>query len=101
MLSNFLRAFHLERGSFPHMTIWILAILLFGFLAWMGYVQGAIRVAIMLLGLLAAARLALPLAPVLKSLVPMVGITNPYLVWLLPPLAVFILVQLVFTAIAF
>jgi hypothetical protein len=55
----------------------------------------------MLLGLLAAARLALPLAPVLKPLVPMVGITNPYLIWLLPPLAVFILVQLVFTAIAF
>jgi uncharacterized membrane protein required for colicin V production len=83
------------------MTIWILIILLFGFLAWMGYVEGAIRVTIMLLGLLAAIRLALPLAPVLKPLVPMVGITNPYLVWLLPPLAVFILVQLIFTAVAF
>ena len=79
------------------MTIWILAIFLFGFLAWMGYVKGAIRVAVMLVGLLVAARLALPLGPVLKPLVSMVGITNPYLVWLLPPLAVFILVQLIFT----
>ena len=56
------------------MTIWILTIFLFGFFAWMGYVKGAIRVAVMLVGLLVAARLALPLAPVLKPLVPMVGI---------------------------
>jgi hypothetical protein len=83
------------------MTIWILTVFLFGFLAWMGYVKGAVRVAVMLVGLLVAARLTLPLGPVLKPLVPMVGITNPYLVWLLPPLVVFIVVQLIFTAIAF
>ena len=99
--ANFLRAFRWNKSSFPDMTIWILAIFLFGFFAWMGYLKGAIRVTVMLLGLVLAARLALPLAPPLKPMVAMVGITNPYLVWLLPPLVVFIVVQLVFTALAF
>jgi hypothetical protein len=82
------------------MTIWILAVLVFAFLAWMGYLKGAIRVAVMLVGLIVAAILALPLAHWVKPLFPMMGVINPYLLWVLPPITVFILVQLIFTGIA-
>ena len=83
------------------MTIWILAVLLFGFFAWAGYAKGAIRVLIMLLGLIVAALAALPLAPTLKPLYPMMGVVNPYLLWILPPVTVFFLVQIIFTGLAF
>ena len=83
------------------MTIWILAVLVFAFLAWMGYLKGAIRVTVMLVGLIVAAILALPLAHWVKPLFPMMGVVNPYLLWILPPITVFILVQLIFTGIAF
>ena len=83
------------------MTIWILAVLVFAFLAWMGYLKGAIRVTVLLVGLIVAAILALPLAHWVKSLFPMMGVVNPYLLWILPPITVFILVQLIFAGIAF
>jgi hypothetical protein len=83
------------------MTIWILAVLVFAFLAWMGYLKGAIRVTVMLVGLIVAAILALPLAHWVKPLFPMMGVVNPYLLWILPPITVFILVQLIFAGIAF
>jgi len=75
--------------------------LTFAFLAWMGYLKGAIRMAIMVVGLIMAAILALPLAHWVKPLFPMMGVINPYLLWVLPPITVFILVQLIFTGIAF
>ena len=83
------------------MTIWILAVVLFGFLAWMGLLKGAIRVTVMLVGLVLAAMLALPLAPLIKPLFSKMGVENPYWQWLLPPVTVFFLIQFVFTAIAF
>ena len=83
------------------MTIWILAVLVFAFLAWMGYLKGAIRVTVMLVGLIVAAILALPLAHWVKPLFPMMGVVNPYLLWILPPITVFILVQFIFAGIAF
>jgi hypothetical protein len=83
------------------MTIWLLAILLLGFFAWTGFTKGAIRVTVMLAGLILAAALALPLAPYIKSLFPLAGITSPYWLWMLPPITMFLLIQLVFTAAAF
>ena len=83
------------------MTIWILAVFLFGFLAWMGLLKGAIRVTVMLVGLVLAAMLALPLAPLIRPLFPKMGVENPYWLWVLPPVAVFFLIQFLFTSIAF
>ncbi|MBI3417112.1 MAG: CvpA family protein [Verrucomicrobia bacterium] len=83
------------------MTIWILAVVLFGFLAWMGLLKGAIRVTVMLAGLVLAAMLALPLAPLIKPLFPKMGVENPYWLWLLPPVTIFFLIQFIFTGIAF
>src|SRR5881396_1237501 len=90
-----------EKLYLVRMTIWILAALLFGFFAWMGYAKGAIRVLVMLAGLILAALVALPLTPVVKPLFPMMGVTSPYLLWVLPPVAVFVLVQLLFAGLAF
>ena len=75
------------------MTIWILAVFLFGLLAWMGLLKGAIRVTVMLVGLVLAAMFALPLAPLLRPLFPKLGVENPYWLWVLPPVAVFFLIR--------
>lgn len=83
------------------MTIWILAVLLFACCAAAGFFQGAIRAAISLAGLFCAAFLALPLGVRIKPLFPMMGVKNPIWLWLLPPLAVFVLISLVFLIIAF
>jgi hypothetical protein len=74
------------------MTIWILALLLFACLAGIGYQQGAIRVAISFIGIIGAALLAGPLARLAKPAVSAVGVANPVLLWLLPPLIVFLIV---------
>ncbi|MEK7707720.1 MAG: CvpA family protein [Verrucomicrobiota bacterium] len=74
------------------MTIWILALLLFACLAGIGYQQGAIRVAISFIGIIVAALLAGPLAKFVKPIVTAVGVVNPVLIWLLPPLIVYLIV---------
>ena len=78
------------------MTIWILALLLFACLAGIGYQQGAIRVAISFIGIIVAALLAGPLAKLVKPAVTAVGVANPALLWLLPPLIVFLVVLSLF-----
>src|ERR1017187_8943112 len=80
------------------MTIWILALLLLAAGAGMGLRQGAIRVAISFVGIIFSALLAWPLSGILRPLLPHVGFHNPVIVWLLPPLFVFVLLFSLFQA---
>ena len=82
------------------MTIWILAFLLLASLAGLGYRQGAIRVAFSLAGILLGALLAAPLAGAVKPIVAVCGVKSPVLLWLVPPLVVFVLILAVFKAAA-
>ena len=82
------------------MTIWILVVLLLASLAALGYRQGAIRVAFSLVGILVAAFLALPLAPLLKPVMAALGVKSLVLAWALPPAIVFIIVNCLFNAAA-
>ena len=75
------------------MTIWLLAFILLGSLAAIGYTQGAIRVGISFLGIIPAALLAGPLAKLVKPAVIALGVSNLALQWILPPFIVFILVM--------
>ena len=83
------------------MTIWILTLLVLGCLAGIGYQQGAIRVAISFIGIIVAALLAGPLAKLVKPAVIAMKVTNPVLVWVLPPFIVFVIVLSLFKVGAF
>jgi uncharacterized membrane protein required for colicin V production len=78
------------------MTIWILALLLLASLAGLGYRQGAIRVAFSLVGILLGALLASPLSGAVKPLVAICGVKSPVLLWLIPPLVVFVIIMVIF-----
>ena len=67
------------------MTIWLLALLVVASLAALGYRQGAIRVSFSLLGIFFGVLLALPLGKPFALILKAVGVTQPVLVWLLPP----------------
>jgi Colicin V production protein len=82
------------------MTIWLLALLWLAILAGLGYRQGAIRVAFSLLGILLGVLLAGPLGKLIKPLIMMVGLKNPMIVGPLAPLLAFIVISLIFKAIA-
>lgn len=82
------------------MTIWILAFLLLASLAGLGWRQGAIRVAFSLVGILLGALLASPLSGTVKPLLVATGVKSPVLLWLLPPLVVFIFVLAIFKVMA-
>ncbi len=82
------------------MTIWMLALLLLASLAGLGYRQGAIRVAFSLVGILLGALLAAPLSGLIKPILSATGVKSPVLLWLIPPLVVFIIVLAVFKLIA-
>ena len=73
------------------MTIWILALLLLAAGAGMGLRQGAIRVAISLVGIIISALLAWPLSGILRPLLPHIGFHNSVVIWLLPPFLVFLI----------
>ena len=78
------------------MTIWLLALLLMGCLAGVGYQQGAIRVAISFVGIVVAALLAGPLAKLVRPVPSAVGVANPVLLWALAPFIGFVLVLTAF-----
>lgn len=84
------------------MTIWILALVLFVCLGMIGYNQGAIRVAVSLVGIIVAALLAMPLShtvvPVLKPVLAVFGVKNPIIIWALSPVVVFAVVLTLFKA---
>lgn len=78
--------------------IWILVVVLLASLAGLGYRQGAIRVAVSLVGIVAGALLAGPLAPLLKPVMAALGVKNPVLAWVIPPFVIFVIVNGLFKA---
>src|SRR6266496_6074030 len=78
------------------MTIWVMAVLLCALFGGLGYAKGAIRMVFPLMGLILAVFLAVPLGPLVKPLVPLVGLKNPIWSILLPPVIVFFLIALIF-----
>ena len=82
------------------MTIWLLALLLLASLAGLGYRQGAIRVGISFLGILAGAVLAVPLGHLVTKLLMSFGLKQPVLDWILGPLIAFIIISAIFKSIA-
>ena len=82
------------------MLIWFLAILCFGLLGSGGQVQGGIKMSISLVGLLLATLLAVPLGPLLKPVLPLLGLGHPVWSWCVPPVIVFILIVLAFASLA-
>lgn len=83
------------------MTIWILAILLLILFGAIGYGKGAIRMIFPLVGLVLGVFLSVPLAPLVRPVVPLVGLKNPVWSWLLPPVIAFFLIAFVFIIIGF
>lgn len=83
------------------MLIWTLAILLFLVVGALGYLQGALRLVVSLVGLVVGLLLAFPLAPLLQKLVPLVGIKHPMWSIIWPPIWAFLLIFLVFIGVAF
>ena len=82
------------------MTIWLLALLLLGSLAGIGYRQGVIRVGFSLVGILLGALLAVPLGKLLRPALMAVGLKNPVLAWLLGPFIVFVVISIIFKIVA-
>jgi len=66
----------------------------------LGYRQGAIRVAVSLIGILAATLLALPLAKLVKLLMGSFGVVNPVVLWILGPVIAFVIISAIFKACA-
>ena len=83
------------------MTIWILTVILFALFGALGYAKGAIRMIFPLIGLVLGVFLAVPLGPVVKPLVPLVGLKNPIWSILLPPVIVFFLIAIFFIIVGF
>ncbi|HWI55839.1 MAG TPA: CvpA family protein, partial [Bacillota bacterium] len=82
------------------MTIWLLALILLASLAGLGFRQGAIRVAFSFVGIVLGALLAVPLGRLLGKLLGVLGVKDPFLVWVLGPVIVFILFSIIFKAAA-
>ena len=83
------------------MTIWILALVLLAAGAGLGLRQGAIRAAISFVGIVAAALFAGILGKQLKPLFPHVGLQNPLVIWLVAPLAAFVVILILFKTVGF
>lgn len=81
--------------------MWILAVLLLGLIAALGYMQGAVRLGVSLIGLFLGVLLAAPLAPAVRPLVAMAGVTHAIWLWVLPPIIVFLIVLFVFMGVSF
>ena len=83
------------------MIIWIMALLLFALFGAVGYAKGAVRMIFPLMGLMLGVFLAVPLSPLVKSLVPLVGLKNPIWSILLPPVIVFFFIGMIFIIVGF
>lgn len=83
------------------MIVWILAVLLVGVVALVGYYQGAVRAAFSFIGLLIAASVAQPLGNVLSPVIAAMGLKQPVALSFLGPIVAFLLVLTIFKAIAF
>lgn len=83
------------------MLIWTLAIGLLVILGAIGFYQGAIRLAISLVGLFLGIMLAMPLGPMLQPLMPKIGVQHPMWTVVWPPIIVLLLVYFVFIGVSF
>src|ERR1051325_8316816 len=82
------------------MIMWIAAIVLVALTVVVGYRQGAIRAALTFIGLVIAALLALPLAPLFAWVFPLIGFKSPLVAQFGAPIIAFFVVSLVFKAVA-
>lgn len=89
------------RVVYGTMLIWLTVLVLVLLFAALGFAKGAIRMFFPLIGLFVGIALALPLSPLVRPLVPMVGLENPIWSILLPPVIVFFLVSLIMVGIGF
>lgn len=83
------------------MLFWLMVVAIFAVLAVTGYYKGAVRSLVSLVGVILATYLALPLSPLLKPLVPKVGLVHPLWSVLLPPAVAFLLLALIFVGLSF
>src|SRR5947208_1684540 len=82
------------------MILWIFAVGLMAVLGLIGYYQGAIRVSFSLVGLLLGAALAMPLAGLVKPILPIVGLSHPILLSFVAPAVVYVLLLVIFKSAA-
>lgn len=82
------------------MTIWILAVLLFGILGGLGRQVGALRMSISLVGVTVALFAAGPLAPHFRKALEAATFKNPVTVWSLAAPLAFLAIMLVFNSLA-
>ena len=73
--------------------MWLLTLLLLACLAAAGWRQGAIRAGISFFGIIFSALLAVPLGKLVAPLVKICGVSNPILLWALPPFIAFVIVM--------
>ena len=78
------------------MTIWLLALVLLFSTAGLGFRQGAIRAGISFFGILTGALLCVPLGRLLRPMAKAMGLSDPVLVWIIPPLVVFVIISVLF-----
>jgi hypothetical protein len=83
------------------MLIFLLTLVVLALAGATGFLQGALRSLITLLGVILGAFLARPLGVHLNPLMPKIGLENPVWAWFVPPVIVFVLFVLVFMGIAF
>jgi hypothetical protein len=74
------------------MTIWMLTILLLASLAGMGLRQGIVRVTFSTVGIVLGAILAVPVGRLIRPAAAAVGISHATVLWMLPPVIVFVVV---------
>lgn len=83
------------------MTIWILALLLLVSGAGLGLRLGAIRAAFSFVGVIIATLLAGFTAKLVRPLLPLVGVSDHTLVWIVAPITGLLMVWVVFNAVGF
>lgn len=82
------------------MILWLLALLVLAFPAIVGYRSGAVRAAISLIGLILGALLALPLGSLLKPVVKLCGVQQPWLQAVIGPVVVFLIILIIAKVVA-
>src|SRR5215831_13633081 len=78
------------------MTTWLLALILLGSCAGLGYRQGAIRVGFSFLGIIVGAFLAVPLGRLVARILAPLGLKDPLLLWAISPIVAFLIISTLF-----
>jgi hypothetical protein len=80
------------------MTIWLLAVLVLASVAALGFRQGVIRVGFSFIGIFIGVLLARPVGKLFHLIMGVMGVKDPVLLAILPPLIAFMIVSLCFKA---